>query len=222
MNRILLLEDDQSFGYILKEYLLMNNFSVDWAKSGEEATGLISKNIYDVAILDVMLPGIDGYEFARILSNSNDTMPFIFLSAKSLKIDKLKGFKLGAFDFITKPIDEELLVAKINAMLAISKKESSSSYSIGIYMFYPSEFRLTINTKNIQLTNRESKLLTMLCSSRPGLLSRKQALTEIWGVNDEFSRKSMDVFISHLRKYLSEDPEISINNIHGQGFILKP
>jgi len=222
MERILLLEDDQSFGYILKEYLSMQDFTVDWVKSGEEALHMLKKNSYSLAILDIMLPGIDGYELAKKMKKQFDAVPFIFLSAKSLKIDKLKGFKLGAFDYITKPVDEELLVAKIRALLTMSTKVKAKqeAYQIGSYEFLPSLYQLRHRDKLIKLTVRETQLLRMLSEQKKQLLSRREALNEIWGSNDEFSRKSMDVFVSHLRKHLSKDPNISIENVHGQGFIL--
>jgi len=221
MKRILLLEDDRSFGYILSEYLLMQDFHVEWVKTGEEVLKILEADNFNLAILDVMLPGIDGYELAKILMKKHSDLPFIFLSAKSLKIDKLKGFKLGAIDYITKPVDEELLVAKINAILNQSKnsKGEDNCIKIGSYEFKPKLFQLIYQEEIIKLTARESELLLMLCEHKNNLLSRKKALNDIWGTNDEFNRKSMDVFISKLRKYLNKDRSITIDNIHGKGFI---
>ncbi len=224
MKQILLLEDDQSFGYILSEYLNMQDFQVTWAKSAEEALKLLQKQHFDLAILDIMLPKMNGFELAEILKRENEDLPFIFLSARSLKIDKLKGFKLGAYDYVTKPIDEELLVAKIRALLTLTQKKvtTQSSYTIGKYDFFPALLKLVFQDgSEIRLTARETALLSMLCQHHNQLLLRKKALKEIWGIQDEFSRKSMDVFISHLRKYLSKDPSISIENVHGKGFIFK-
>ncbi len=222
MHSILLLEDDRSFGYILSEYLQMHNFEVHWEKSGEAVLDVLEKKSFDLAILDIMLPGIDGFKVAQQIQSNYKEMPFIFLSAKSLKIDKLKGFKLGAFDYITKPVDEELLVAKINALLnRIQTPDTTDEYLIGAYNFQPSLFLLSHPEKSIKLTARETALLEMLCQHENQLLSRKKALREIWNSTDEFSRKSMDVFISHLRKYLAKDTSIKIENVHGQGFILK-
>ncbi len=223
MYHLLLLEDDQSFGYILKEYLLMKDFEVTWVKSGEEALEAIEQKVFDLALLDIMLPGIDGFTVAKNIVAQHSELPFLFLSAKVLKIDQLKGFKLGAFDYITKPIDEELLVAKIRALLPRLKKTSSSSetYSIGRYIFHPNICELNFGDQSKKLTDREANLLRLLCEQQGKLLDRKIALKTLWGSTDEFSRKSMDVFISHLRKYLSADPNIKIENIHGRGFILK-
>ena len=223
MQKILLLEDDQSFGYILSEYLTMQDFDIVWVKSGKAALQSIKEQIFDLAIFDIMLPDINGFEVAESISRQNPDLPFMFLSAKSLKIDKLKGYKLGAVDYITKPVDEELLVAKIKVLIGKNGRKSpaSSEYQIGIYKFYPSLQKLSHNDKTTKLTTREAALLEMLCQHKNQLLPRKKALHEIWGNVDEFSRKSMDVFISHLRKYLSNDNRISIENVHGKGFVLK-
>ena len=223
MKEILLLEDDASFGYILSEYLDMQNFKVTWVKSAEAGLIILNKQHFDLAILDIMLPNMNGFEFAAIMKQQANDIPFIFLSAKSLKIDKLKGYKVGAFDYITKPIDEELLVAKINALLRQTQNSSTiaSEYNIGDYTFYPNLFKLSHPSKDIKLTSRETALLELLCQHKNQLLLRKKALKELWGSQDEFSRKSMDVFISHLRKYLNKDKTVSIENIHGKGFVLR-
>lgn len=222
MDAILLLEDDASFGYILSEYLGMKNLAVTWVKTAEEALQTLERQSFRLAILDIMLPGMSGFELAGIIKKENPYLPFIFLSAKSLKIDQLKGFQLGAFDYITKPVDEELLVAKIQALLAQqgSTNQHNQPYNIGTYTFSPETFQLEHATKNRKLTAREAELLQLLCLHEGRLLSRKKALLQIWNSNDEFSRKSMDVFISRLRKYLAADPSISIENVHGKGFIL--
>lgn len=223
MKSILLLEDDSSFGYILSEYLTMQDFAIVWVKSAEAALEILETKIFDLAILDIMLPKMNGFELATILKKQNNEMPFIFLSAKNLKIDKLKGYKLGAYDYITKPIDEELLVAKINALLTQvgHKTAVKLTYEIGDYQFLSNLFQLIYKDEIIKLTPRETALLALLCEHKNELLLRKKALKQIWGNQDEFSRKSMDVFISHLRKYLANDNSVSIENIHGKGFILK-
>lgn len=223
MKKILLIEDDESFGYILSEYLELHDFEVVWAKSGEEGLKQAEKSMFGLGIFDIMLPGQNGFEIAKKIKNKHPDLPFIFLSAKTLKVDKLKGFKVGADDYITKPVDEELLLAKIKALLKRNERSTSQHdiYQIGKYQFTYSLQQLKFESEIISLTTRESALLRMLCQNRNQLLSRKKALQEIWGTADEFSRKSMDVFISHLRKYLSKDPRIQINNVHGQGFIFK-
>lgn len=223
MNKILLIEDDESFGYILSEYLGLHDFEVTWAKSGEDGLKKAEQSYFGLGIFDIMLPGQNGYEVAEKIKRKYPELPFIFLSAKSLKIDKLKGFKVGADDYITKPVDEELLLAKIKALLKRNIKIESiyDLFRIGKYQFTFSIQQLTFENEIIHLTKRESELLRMLCQNENQLLPRKKALREIWGATDEFSRKSMDVFISHLRKYLSKDERVQINNVHGQGFIFK-
>lgn len=224
MKRILLLEDDQSFGYILSEYLSLKLFHVTWVKRGEEALEILNNEVYDLAILDLMLPGIDGFEVAKEVKLKHKNLPFIFLSAKSLKIDQLKGYQHGAIDYVTKPIDEEILLAKIHAI--INQKESAATIKeeelvIGTFRFRPDTQELIGGSGIKKLTTRESDLLYMLASRQNQLTLRKEALQQIWGATDEFSRKSMDVFISHLRKYLSSDPSIKIENVHGKGFVMK-
>jgi DNA-binding response OmpR family regulator len=223
MNRILLIEDDDGFGYILSEYLSLHEFQISWVKSGEEGLKKVEESNFDLGIFDIMLPGKNGYETAEIIKRKHPDLPFIFLSAKSLKIDKLKGFKAGADDYITKPVDEELLLAKIRVIIKRSSKKEviKDIYQIGKYEFTFSLQTLKFGSETIRLTYRESELLRLLCHNQNQLLPRKKALQEIWGSTDEFSRKSMDVFISHLRKYLSWDDKIQINNVHGKGFVFK-
>ncbi|MEM8891659.1 MAG: response regulator transcription factor, partial [Bacteroidota bacterium] len=173
-----------------------------------------------IAISLQLLQGIDGFEIASHIKKQHKDIPFIFLSAKSLRIDQLKGFKLGAYDYITKPVDEELLVAKIRALIGqTSKADTPSTYELGSFHFHPNLFQLKREDHVQKLTQRENELLLMFCEHEGKLLERKKALQEIWGETDEFSRKSMDVFVSHLRKYLSADDSIKIENVHGKGFI---
>jgi len=195
MLPILLLEDDQSLGYILSEYLDMHDIPVLWIKTAEEAIELIDDHSFSLALLDIMLPGINGFEFAKILKSRIPNLPFLFISAKSLKIDQLKGYKLGAVDYLTKPIDEELLVAKIKVLTGSRQSNAilESVCQIGKYSFAPNEQTLSISQESIKLTNRETELLTLLYSHRNKLMPRKLALQQIWGSADEFSRKSMDV-----------------------------
>lgn len=221
MDKILLVEDDQSFGYILSEYLTMHDLMVDWAKSGEIGMDFLQRHTYQLVVLDIMLPGIDGFEVAASIRQRYPSIPFIFLSAMALKVNKLKGYKLGAFDYITKPIDEEILLAKIRALLRRSPAPVAvaDSYTIGEYHFNVHLQYLQFGEKRIQLTQRESELLVLFCQHENVLLPRELALKKIWQSTDEFSRKSMDVFVSHLRKHLSKDANIRIKNIHGKGFV---
>lgn len=224
--KIILVEDDASLGYILKEYLGMKGFYVDWAKNGKEALGLLQGGLYDLAILDIMMPDIDGFDLASRIKSLSANLPFLFLSARSMKIDVLKGFSLGAVDYLKKPIDEEELVVRINNLLArLNRLETSltnnKTFKIGRFIFDGSMQQLTSESTSVQLTTRESELLTYLAQRANQLCSHRDILMKIWGKNDYFNRKSLNVFVSHLRKYLENDPNIRIDNIHGQGFILR-
>lgn len=220
--KILLVEDDDTLGYILKEYLEMKGFAVQWAQQGKLGLRLFQNNKFDLGLLDVMMPEMDGFTLAEELKKLNSSFPIIFLTAKSLKIDKLKGFNLGADDYIIKPIDEEELVARIKAVLRRSTVvlPEEKSYQLGKYLFDTVNQKLTIGSKDHYLTEMEARLLQLLCESKGKLLSRQEVLQTIWGKSDYFTRRSMDVFISRLRKYLADDENVQITNVHGSGFIL--
>lgn len=223
MFKIGLIEDNPTFGYILKEYLEMHGYQVFWEKTGEEGIKTVLDNLIDLCVLDITLPKMDGFAVAAEIKNTAPELPFIFLTARNLKIDKLKGFKLGADDYLTKPIDEELLLAHIKAIInrtSNSRQLVADELSLGKYEFNPRNQTLTFGAERLKLTQMESRLLVMLYEHRGLLLGRNQALRSIWGSTDEFSRKSMDVFISRLRKHLTHDENIMIENVHGKGFIL--
>lgn len=223
MYRILLVEDDTSLGYILKEYLEMHQFHIELAKDGEAGLQAFNKLAFDVCILDVMLPKKDGFALAAEIKKLNEKMPVIFLTAKSLKIDKLKGFNLGADDYMVKPVDEEELIARINAVMRRVHPDetvSGNQYRIGKYIFDFAGQVLQLGDKKQFVTMREAAILRLLCEHRGKILDRKQTLNRLWGESDYFTRRSMDVFISHLRKYLAEDPSVEIRNVHGKGYVL--
>lgn len=227
-RKILLVEDDDALGYLLSEYLKIKNFSVIWAKNSNYALEMLKENQdFNLAILDVMLPDIDGFDLAGRLHKDFPKLPFLFLTARSLKIDVLKGFSLGAVDYLKKPIDEEELVARIEAILSRMGGETSEvtksfePFKIGKYIFDSQNQELKYEKETISLTGRESEILEYLIMHKNQLSSHKQLLTKIWGKNDYFNRKSLNVFISHLRKYLQKDSAISIENVHKKGFILK-
>jgi DNA-binding response OmpR family regulator len=223
MFKIGLIEDNETFGYILKEYLEMHDYIVFWEKTGEAGIDMVLQNTIDLCVLDITLPKMDGFEVARQIKKTVPGLPFIFLTARSLKIDKLKGFRLGADDYLTKPIDEELLLAHIRAIINRTSKSQplgSANYQIGQYQFNPRNQTLEAAEDRVKLTQMESELLMMLYTNKGQLMDRALALKTIWGSTDEFSRKSMDVFISRLRKHLSADQSIRIENVHGKGFIL--
>jgi DNA-binding response OmpR family regulator len=225
MKKLLLVEDDNSFGYILKEYLDIKGFHVTWSRDGLQAISLIEQHTFDLCILDITLPGADGFSVAESIKKNEPGLPFIFLTAKGLKVDKLKGFRSGCDDYEVKPIDEELLVAKINAIISRSGKNvvenETHLYTIGAYQFDYRNQALLYKDKSTLLTQREAALLRLLCRHQNILVDRKTILKEIWGISDLFARKSMDVFISRLRKRLKDDASVKIINIHNRGFVLQ-
>lgn len=225
-HKILLVEDDTSLGYLLTEYLQLKGLAVTWVTNGKKALEKLSSEIFDLAVLDVMMPEMDGFALASQLQKSYPRLQFIFLTAKSLKIDVLKGFSLGAVDYLKKPIDEEELVVRIKALLArisVPAQEGGSEdqYKLGRYTFNSRNQELSVDGEVIHLTSRENELLHFLISRKDQLCSHKDILLSLWGRYDYFNKKSLNVFITHLRKYLEKDSSIRIENVHGQGFILR-
>jgi len=225
-KKILLVEDDNSLGYLLSEYLQMKGFDIIWEKRSTTVIEILDLHSFDLLILDVMMPEIDGFTLAKKIKQLFPEIPFIFLTARSLKIDVLKGFSIGAIDYLKKPIDEEELVVRINRLLntlSIKKisQETKTEFNIGNYIYNSDNLQLIHEGNIIQLTRRENKLLYLLVSKQNNVCSHKEILNTIWGKNDYFTRKSLNVFISKLRKYFNEDPTIKIENIHNQGFIFK-
>jgi DNA-binding response OmpR family regulator len=228
-RRILLVEDDESLGYLLSEYLKMKDFEIKWTKNGKEALEALGHYKYDLAILDVMMPEMDGFTLAREIHQKYGDTPFLFLTSRSMKIDVLKGFSLGAVDYLKKPIDEEELVVRLNSILdRLSPPKDSGGnddkreIALGDYVFAVDFHELRHRDGDIQkLTQRESDLLCLLIKNKNELCSHKSILGSLWGKNDFFTRKSLNVFVSHLRKYLSKDASIRIENLHGQGFMLR-
>lgn len=220
---ILLVEDDPNLGFILKEYLEIHGMQVVLSSDGEAGLQAFKDGTYDLCILDIMLPKKDGYTLASEIKHIDPAIPFVFLTAKALKTDKLKGFRLGCDDFVVKPIDEELFIARIRAILKRTSngERTNGKYQLGHYLFDSANQALEYNGKIQRLTEKESKVLQMLCDRKNEVLDRKKALKTIWGQNDVFNRKSMDVFIHKLRKYLEHDTSIRITNVHGKGFILQ-
>ncbi len=224
-TKILLVEDDNNLGYILKEYLAMHDFEVTWAKDGELGLRAFQDGEFDLCVLDIMMPKMDGFTLAEEIKAVAPNLPLVFLTAKSLKVDKLKGFKVGADDYIVKPVDEEELIARINAIIKRSsftaQKDMQSEFEIGSYSFDFTNQTLSRNGTRQGITTKEAEILRQLCLHKGKLLDRKLTLKQLWGETDYFNRRSMDVFISKLRKYLSADPNIKITNVHGKGFILE-
>ena len=229
-QKILLVEDDQNFGDVLRSYLEMNGYDVTWATDGVDGLEAYRKQRYDLCIFDVMMPKKDGFSLATDIRRNDNETPIIFLTAKTMKEDVLKGFKIGADDYISKPFNSEELLFRILAILKRRQrrpidKDDTRDYIIGRYHF---NFPLRIltfdnNTREedkIKLSPKEAHLLRLFCRNINDVLSRTDALTAIWGEDNYFTARSMDVFITKLRKYLKDDPNIEIVNIHGNGFQL--
>jgi two-component system OmpR family response regulator len=219
-SKILLVEDDLSFGSVLKSYLEINDFYVVWIDDGKNAIEAFRKEQFNLCILDVMLPNVDGFTIASEIRALNKTIPLVFLTAKKLKEDVLRGYGLGADDYITKPFDTDILLAKIKAI--VSRREGtrriSDEIKIGKYTFNTKVRSLRSEEDERKLSPKEAQLLELLAESLNTLVSRETALKTIWGSDDYFTARSMDVYITKLRKYLSGDSKISIKNIHGAGF----
>jgi len=225
-NRIFLVEDDLSFGSVLKAYLEIHKYEIEWVKDGKDALNTFENGEFDICILDVMLPHIDGFQLAENIKRLRPEIPFIFLTAKTLKADEIKGYQLGADDYIKKPFDSEILLYKLQAILyrntETKPEKDPSSFQIGQFLLKPA-FRelVSLQSNSIQkLSPKETELLQMLIESKDSVLLRDEALRKIWGDDNYFTKRSMDVYITKLRKYLKEDPSIEILNIHGSGFRL--
>lgn len=225
-GRLFLVEDDQNFGTVLKAYLELQDFEVVLVSDGARARSVFKPNQYNLCILDIMLPGLDGYELASFIRATDHQVPFIFLTAKSLKEDVIKGFGLGADDYITKPFDSEVLLLKIKAILRRNDRvtlpgEPSVAIKMGKYLF-STETRTLISDKNeFKLSPKETELLELLWKNQNRVLSRDKTLERIWGDSNYFTARSMDVYVSRLRKYLADDPTLEIVTVHGSGFILR-
>lgn len=222
MTRILLIEDDPNLGLIIQENLELEGFSVELCADGEAGRTTFLQNQFDLCLLDVMLPKKDGFTLAREIRKIDAEIPIIFLTAKSLKEDRIEGFKIGADDYITKPFSMEELLLRIRAILKRSKPATSSgeksSFKIGKYEFDFEHQILAHGSAQKKLTHKESELLRLLCLHKNSILEREMALKLIWGDDNFFNARSMDVFITKLRKYLKDDSGIEIVNVHGKGF----
>jgi two-component system, OmpR family, response regulator len=216
-------EDDLSFGAVLKSYLEICNFSLTWITDGKHAVSSFRESSYDLCLLDVMLPNVDGFSIGKEIRSMNPRIPIIYLTAKSLKEDILTGYRLGADDYIVKPFDADVLVYKIEVLLRRVEGESGIGnhlFSIGRYLFDSRLREISLGEQKQLLSPKESALLQLLCEHKNELLPREVALKKIWGDDGYFTTRSMDVFITKLRKFLREDPSVEIRNIHGSGFIM--
>ncbi len=222
--KILIAEDDLNLGFLLVEFLESHGLDVKLYRDGESALKAFRPGNFNFCILDVMLPRLDGFSLAKTLKALSPDLPVIFLTARSMKEDKLKGYGLGADDYITKPFDEDELLCRIKAVVNRAglpdTPEANALFLIGSFQFDFANQALKQGDNIRRLTRREAEVLRLLCSSRNNIVRREQILTAIWGENDYFAGRSLDVFISKLRKYFAADPSIRIENIPKVGFIL--
>ena len=225
-KQILLVEDDVNFGTVLRDYLQLNGYKVVLARNGLEGFEKFKKNEFDICILDVMMPYKDGFTLAKEIRSKDKTTPIVFLTAKSMKEDVLKGYKIGADDYLTKPFDAEILLKKLEVLIqraekSVQKSKPKSRIVIGDFIFNPRLRTLTYKKDTpTNLSPKENQLLLMLVETQNDLLSRNKALEEIWNDDNYFTSRSMDVYIAKLRKYLRQDSSVEIANIHGEGFRL--
>ena len=226
IKQILLVEDDDNFGTVLRDYLQLNGYKVVLTRNGLEGYEKFKKYEFDICILDVMMPYKDGFTLAKEIRSKDKTTPIVFLTAKSMKEDVLKGYKIGADDYLTKPFDSEILLKKLEVLIQrtqknIKKSKPKSRILIGDFIFNP-RLRTLIYKKDAptNLSPKENQLLLMLVENQNDLLSRNIALEEIWSDDNYFTSRSMDVYIAKLRKYLRQDASVEIVNIHGEGFRL--
>ncbi|MCR4922131.1 MAG: response regulator transcription factor [Bacteroidaceae bacterium] len=222
-KRILLCEDEESLGMLVREYLQAKGYDAELFLDGEAGYKAFMRGKYDMCLLDVMMPKMDGFAMAREIRLVNSEVPIIFLTAKNLKDDILEGFKLGADDYLTKPFSMDELVYRMEAILRRVRSKNQrvvERYQLGRFTFDTRCQTLTIGDKQTKLTTKECELLTMLCAHVNDVLERELALKTIWIDDNYFNARSMDVYITKLRKHLKDDPSIEINNVHGKGYRL--
>ncbi len=223
--KLLLAEDDPNLGLLLAEFLKKKNFEVTWAQNGDEALDFFVKGTFDLCLLDVMMPKKDGFSLAKDIRANHLDVPIIFLTAKSMEEDTLQGFKVGADDYLTKPFSMEVLLARIEAVLRRTQSDKSvlklaDEIQIGNYVYHPHKMKISINGVEQKFTPKENELMKLLCENLGRPVSRSFALKLIWGDDTYFNARSMDVYMTKLRKMLKEDSSIQLQNLHGEGFRL--
>jgi DNA-binding response OmpR family regulator len=223
--KILLVEDDTNLGFVVQESLKKQGYDVKLCLNGVDGLKAFNEDLYHLVILDVMMPKKDGFTLAEDIRKTNTSVPLLFLTAKAEMDDKIKGLKVGGDDYITKPFHTEEFLLRVKSLLKRSTPQNESDevteHSIGIYKFMPNEFKIVNSDHSIKkLTKKEAKILHLLVQHKNKVLPRDIVLNAVWGQDDYFVGRSLDVFISKLRKYLSDDPAVSINNVHGVGFKL--
>ncbi len=219
--KVLIAEDDRDFGNILTQYVSMSGFTVKHARDGNEAWEMFQQDKPDICVLDVMMPEMDGFSLAEKMKEKEPDVPIIFLTAKSLKEDIVRGLKIGADDYITKPFDPEILILRINNILKRAYSSSNDEFRLSDTVLRFNTLELVCGDNKEKLTLKEAQLLKYFMINRNKILAREDILTEIWGEDDYFLGRSMDVFISRLRKYVQNDKNIDIRTVRGTGFILE-
>jgi DNA-binding response OmpR family regulator len=219
--KVLLAEDDRDFGNILSQYISISGYDVSLGRDGKEAWELFNKEKFDICVFDVMMPEMDGFTLAEKVKEKQQDIPLIFLTAKSLKEDIVKGLTIGADDYITKPFDPEVLLLRINNILKRAYSSSNDEFRISDTVLKYNSLELLCGDTKEKLTLKEAQLLRFFIINKNKVLAREDILTEIWGEDDYFLGRSMDVFISRLRKYISDDRNIDIRTVRGTGFILE-
>ncbi|MFA5819684.1 MAG: response regulator transcription factor [Bacteroidales bacterium] len=219
--KVLVAEDDRDFGNILTQYITISGFDVTLGRDGKEAWELFNQGKFDICVLDVMMPEMDGFTLAEKIKEAHPEVPVIFLTAKSFKEDIVRGLKIGADDYITKPFDPEVLILRINNILKRAYSSSNDEFKISQTVLKYNTLELISGNTKEKLTLKEAQLLKYFIINKNKILAREDILTEIWGEDDYFLGRSMDVFISRLRKYISEDKNIDIRTVRGTGFILE-
>jgi two-component system, OmpR family, response regulator len=223
-HRILLCEDDINLGEVFKNYLELNDYDVTLERDGRMGLAAFTREKFDICLLDVMMPHVDGFKLAENIRDIDPEVPLFFLSAKTMKADILQGYKLGADDYITKPFDSDVLLHKIKAIIKRNDDQTAAvesiEYDLGKYHYIPKLRELTYGKTAVKLSPKEGELLKLLCVYKNDLLSREEALKKVWGSDSYFNGRSMDVYIAKLRKFLEKDDSIEIKNIHGSGFRL--
>lgn len=219
--KVLYAEDDETLAFLTKDNLEQNGYEVHHCSDGSLCIEKFQKESFDICIFDIMMPKMDGFELAEIIRKANSDIPIIFLSAKTLKEDRIKGLRLGADDYLVKPFSIEELVLKIEVFLKRSQKnkvQEQQFYKVGNYQFDPTNFLVFNSSEKVNLTQRESELLKLFLDNKNKVLKREEILKSLWGNDDYFLGRSLDVFISRLRKILANEKNITIENLHGIGF----
>jgi DNA-binding response OmpR family regulator len=222
--KILLVEDDPSLGFVIKDNLAHKGYEVILAKDGEQGHEIFQRQLFDLCIFDVMMPKKDGFALAQEIRKKNSHVPILFVTAKAMLEDKLEGFRAGGDDYIVKPFSMDELFARIEVFLRRAngnQPENNNSFSLGEFLFDGGNFKLSHPSGEKTLTQKEAEVMRLLCQNKERVLKREEILKAVWGDDDYFMGRSLDVFISKLRKYLKEDPRVGIVNYHGVGFKLE-